>query len=46
METNDKKPWTAPELTQYGSVEVMTQEFKLKQPGSSDDFNVPGICDP
>lgn len=45
MDTGNKKPWTTPELMQYGSVEELTQGPKWKQLGTSDDFAVPGISD-
>jgi len=46
MDNNLKKVWTTPELVQYGAVEDLTQQVKSKKLGSSDDFGVPGICDP
>jgi len=42
-QTNDKKTWSAPAVTVYGDIEELTQQSKLKQPGSSDDFHVSGI---
>jgi len=38
-----KKPWTTPELTVHGTVEELTQQLKLKVPGTIDDFGVSGI---
>jgi lipopolysaccharide biosynthesis glycosyltransferase len=46
VDTSNKKPWTTPELIQYGSVEELTQQAKWKQIGTSDDFGVPGISSP
>jgi hypothetical protein len=46
MDMNDKKPWTTPELIQYGSVEELTQQTKLKRRGTQDDFGITGIQSP
>jgi len=46
LQTKDKKTWSTPALTVYGNVEELTQaQYKTKQPGSRDDFNVNGISD-
>lgn len=43
---NDKKKdWEMPELIVYGDIDSLTQQSKLKQPGSQDDFGVAGISD-
>jgi hypothetical protein len=42
-QTNDKKEWSAPAVTVYGDIEVLTQQSKVKQPGSTDDFHVAGV---
>jgi hypothetical protein len=42
-QTNPKKTWTPPAVTVYGDVEELTQQSKVKQPGSSDDFHVSGV---
>jgi hypothetical protein len=44
--TEQKKEWQTPELVVYGDVDSLTQNIKLKQPGSRDDFGVTGISDP
>jgi hypothetical protein len=46
MDTSNKKLWITPELIQYGSVEDLTQQVKLKKLGSSDDFGISGISSP
>ena len=40
-----KKNWAAPEVTRMGTVAELTQQVKNKTPGTSDDFQVPGVCD-
>jgi hypothetical protein len=35
----EKKPWVKPELVEYGPVEELTRQTKLKTLGSGDDFN-------
>ncbi|HNQ16042.1 MAG TPA: hypothetical protein PKM58_10790 [Pyrinomonadaceae bacterium] len=40
-----KKDWEIPELIVYGDIDSLTQQSKLKQPGSQDDFGVAGISD-
>lgn len=42
---NEKKEWCTPAITVYGDVHRITLQIKFKQPGLSDDFNVPGISD-
>lgn len=41
-----KKVWETPEVVVYGDIDSLTQQTKLKQPGSWDDFGVTGISDP
>ena len=41
-----KKVWETPTLVVYGDVDSLTQQNKLKHPGSTDDFGVTGISDP
>jgi len=43
MDTSNKKLWTTPKLIQYGSLEDLTQQVKLKQLGTVDDFGIAGI---
>jgi hypothetical protein len=43
--TEQKKVWETPDLVVFGDVETLTQQVKLKQPGSRDDFGVTGISD-
>ena len=38
--TETKKVWETPDLIVYGDVETLTQQTKLKTPGSRDDFGV------
>jgi hypothetical protein len=42
---DQKREWTEPELIEYGSVEEITKNQKLKHPGTIDDFNVVGISE-
>lgn len=42
----NKKVWETPDLVVYGDIESLTQQQKVKQPGSRDDFAVTGISDP
>jgi hypothetical protein len=44
-DSDEKKLWTSPELITYGTVEELTQQPKLKTPGTSDDFQITGISD-
>jgi hypothetical protein len=41
-----KELWIPPKLTQYGTVEDLTQQIKLKQLGTADDFGISGISSP
>lgn len=41
-----KELWVTPKLTQYGTVEDITQQVKSKKLGSSDDFGISGISNP
>lgn len=41
-----KQQWQTPSLTVYGTAEEVTGQEKLKTPGGSDDFGVPGIESP
>lgn len=43
---NPKKEWKTPVVEEFGKVEELTLQFKLKQPGLRDDFGVVGISDP
>lgn len=36
--TNEKKPWVAPKLTVYGTVEEITKQSKPKWFGTGDDL--------
>ena len=45
MECNPKKLWETPELVVFGAVEQLTQQAKLKQLGTVDDFGIVGISD-
>ncbi|MCO6509278.1 MAG: hypothetical protein J5I65_00635 [Aridibacter famidurans] len=40
-----KRVWETPELVVYGDIDSLTQQSKLKNPGSYDDFGVTGISD-
>jgi hypothetical protein len=41
-----KRAWQTPCVIVYGDARQLTQqEAKLKQPGLSDDFQVPGVSD-
>jgi hypothetical protein len=40
-----KKTWQKPVIVTYGDVTTLTQQAKLKKPGLSDDFQVPGVSD-
>lgn len=47
-QTDQKKVWCAPVVTEYGSVEDLTlqrKKPKLKQIGSIDDFGNTGVSD-
>ncbi len=48
-QTDQKKVWSAPVVTEYGSVEDLTLQkrkpAKLKQIGSIDDFGNTGVSD-
>ena len=42
-----KELWVTPKLTQYGTVEDITQQtVKSKKLGSMDDFGISGISNP
>jgi hypothetical protein len=41
----EKRAWQTPRVIVYGDARQLTQQAKLKQPGLSDDFQVPGVSD-
>jgi hypothetical protein len=41
----EKREWQTPCVIVYGDARQLTQQAKLKQPGLSDDFQVPGVSD-
>ena len=43
--TEQKNTWETPNVVVYGDMNSLTQQAKLKQPGSLDDFGVAGISD-
>ena len=44
---SQKELWITPKLTQYGTVEAITQQtVKLKKLGTIDDFGINGISNP
>lgn len=48
-QTDQRKVWRAPAVTEYGTVEELTlarkKPAKLKQLGSTDDFGITGVSD-
>ena len=43
---DEKKLWQNPEIIDLGTIHTLTEQVKLKTPGTVDDFMVPGIQNP